>query len=88
MEEIRITLVEKIGKGGCHRGHKPGDRWDYETARGELCPLAMHTLFPMIDILKYGGKLPVSRAGDHRFCCPDADVINVFRIERVSKDKG
>jgi uncharacterized repeat protein (TIGR04076 family) len=80
--KIKITLVDKIGPGGCHRGHKVGDSWDYDTERGYLCPLAMHVLFPMIDILRYGGDLPISREGDARFCCPDADVINVFRIEK------
>lgn len=80
-QQIKITLVDKLGTCCCHRGHKIGDSWDYETERGMLCPMAMHTLFPMIDILRYGGSLPVSKAGDYRFCCPDADVINVFRIE-------
>lgn len=82
MAKIKITLVDKLGPCGCHRGHKVGDVWDYEQDRGKLCPLVMHTLFPMIDILKYGGSLPLSRERDHRFCCPDADVVNVFRIEK------
>ena len=42
--------------------------------------MAMHVLFPMIDILRYGGKLP-----NHRFCCPDVDTINVFQIEKVEE---
>lgn len=80
--KVKITLVDKLGPGVCHRGHKVGDSWDYDNDRGSLCPMAMHTLFPMIDILRYGGRLPVSSAGDSRFCCPDADVINVFRVEK------
>ncbi|MGM9564395.1 TIGR04076 family protein [Evtepia sp.] len=48
---------------------------------GDLCPMAMHVAFPYVDILRYGGKLPPSSAGDFRFCCPDADVINVFQIK-------
>lgn len=43
--------------------------------------MAMHAAFLYVDILRYGGKLPLSKNGDIRFCCPDADVINVFRIE-------
>lgn len=80
--KIKITLVDKIGPKGCHRGHRVGDSWDFDTERGSLCPLAMHVLFPMIDIARYGGELPISSKGDARFCCPDADVINVFRIEK------
>ena len=79
--KIKITLVDKIGDGVCHRGHQIGDSFDYETQRGGLCPMAMHAAFPFIDILRYGGTLPTGKDGDYRFCCPDADVINVFRLD-------
>lgn len=81
--KIKITLVDRIGKCGCHRGHKIGDTFDYDTDRGKLCPMAMHVAFPYIDILRYGGTPPTSCNGEIRFCCPDADVINVFRVELV-----
>ena len=29
--KIRITLVEKKGTMGCHRGHKVGDSYDFDT---------------------------------------------------------
>ena len=75
--KIKITLVEQKGTQPCHRGHKIGDSFDYDSDRGKICPLAMHVLFPMIDILRYGGTLP-----NNRFCCPDVDTINVFKIEK------
>lgn len=78
---IYIELVERKGNYGCHRGHKKGDVFDFDEDRGKLCPMAMHALFPYIDILRYGGMVPSSREhGDIRVCCPDSDVINVFRI--------
>ena len=80
--KIKITLVDRIGKQGCRRGHKIGDTFDYDTERGKLCPMAMHVAFPYIDILRYGGTPPT--AGEIRFCCPDVDVINVFRLEIVT----
>lgn len=80
-KKIQITLVEQKGTCGCHRGHQIGDTFDYDTQRGEICPMAMHVAFPYIDILRYGGTLPPSRNGDFRFCCPDVDVINVFKLE-------
>ena len=58
--KIKITLVDRIGTCGCHRGHKIGDTFDYDTERGKLCPMAMHVAFPYIDILRYGGTPPVS----------------------------
>lgn len=80
--KITITLVERKGTCACHRGHKVGDSFDFDTERGKLCPMVLHVAFPYIDILRYGGKLPLSKEGDIRFCCPDADVINVFRLEK------
>lgn len=52
--KIKITLVERLGSYGCHRGHKIGDTFDYDTERGKLCPMAMHVALPYIDILRYG----------------------------------
>ncbi len=85
--KVRITLVDKLGKCNCHRGHKIGDTFDYDTERGKLCPMAMHVAFPYIDILRYGGKIPLSTHGDIRFCCPDVDVINVFRLEKIDEKR-
>ena len=65
----------------CHRGHQIGDTFDFDLDRGKLCPMAMHVAFPYIDILRYGGQLPLSQNGTFSFCCPDVDVINVFQIE-------
>ena len=47
--KIRITLVEQKGTMGCHRGHKVGDSYDFDTERGNLCPMAMHVAFPYVD---------------------------------------
>jgi uncharacterized repeat protein (TIGR04076 family) len=49
--------------------------------------MAMHCAFPYIDILRYGGKLPLSREGDIRFCCSDADTALVFKLEIVKQGK-
>lgn len=84
--KIRITVTDRIGKQGCHRGHKVGDSFDFDTQRGEICPMAMHVAFPYIDILRYGGNIPGNEEGTAVFCCPDVDTINVFKIEKVSED--
>ncbi|MDL2263366.1 TIGR04076 family protein, partial [Synergistaceae bacterium OttesenSCG-928-I11] len=51
--KIKIELVERMGKYGCHRGHKVGEIYDFDEDRGKLCPMAMHVLFPYINILRY-----------------------------------
>lgn len=75
---VEIKFVEQKEKCPCHRGHQVGDVFDFDKDCGKLCPMAMHVLFPMIDILRYGGKL-----NSYQFCCPDVDTINVFEINKV-----
>ena len=61
--KIKITVIGRKGPCGCHRGHKPGDSFDFDTERGKLCPMAMHVAFPYIDILRYGGSIPGAEPG-------------------------
>lgn len=82
--KIKITLIDRKGPCPCHHGHRIGDSWDFDTQRGELCPMAMHVAFLYADILRYGGSIPGQPDGMAKFCCPDADTINVFQIERLS----
>ena len=64
--KIKITLIDRKGPCGCHRGHKIGDSFDFDTQRGELCPMAMHVAFPYIDILRYGGCILFPRRRYHK----------------------
>lgn len=71
--KIKITLIDRKGPVGCHRGHKVGDSYDFDTQRGELCPMAMHVAFPYVDILQYGGSIPgnahlIWKENDADFC--------------------
>lgn len=54
--KVRITVVDRLGKCGCHRGMRPGMTFDWETERGKMCPMASHIAFPYVDILRYGGN--------------------------------
>ncbi len=83
--KIRITLIDQKGPNPCHRGHKIGDTYDFDTERGLLCPMAMHVAFPYIDILRYGGSIPGQKEGEAVFCCPDVETINVFKIEKIDE---
>ena len=85
---VKITLIDRKGPVGCHRGHRVGDSWDFDTQRGEICPMAMHVAFPYVDILRYGGEIPQrgGEKGTALFCCPDVDTINEFKIEVCEED--
>ena len=84
--KIRITLIDQKGTVGCHRGHKIGDSFDFDTERGNLCPMAMHVAFPYVDILRYGGQIPGQPEGAAVFSCPDVDTLNIFKIERIEEE--
>ena len=86
--KLQITLIDQKGDCPCHRGHRVGDTFDFDTQRGALCPMAMHVAFPFADILRYGGSLPGQPAGTAVFCCPDPETINVFRVEIVADQGG
>lgn len=79
-KKIKIVLTERRGECSCHRGHRIGDTFDFDTERGKLCPMALYTAFPLIDILRYDGKPPRCRDGRICFSCPDPDVLNIFEL--------
>ena len=83
--KIKITIVDRLGPRGCHRGHRVGDCFDFDTERGNLCPMAMHVAFPYIDILRYGGEIPGQPEGTAVFACPDVETLNVFKIEKIDE---
>ncbi len=58
---IRITLIDRLGKRGCHRGHRVGESFDFDTERGKLCPMAMHVAFPMWIFSAMAVPSPASR---------------------------
>lgn len=83
--KIQISVIDRRGEKGCHRGHMIGQTFDYDTQRGDICPMAMHCGFPYIDILRYGGNVPGQPEGIAEFCCSDADTIMVFKAEIVNE---
>ena len=84
-KKVRITLIEQKGDKPCHRGHRVGDSFDFDTQRGLLCPMAMHVAFLYVDILRYGGRIPGQAEGCAVFACPDVETLNVFRAEVVEE---
>ena len=81
--QIRITLIDCKRQAGCPRRPPASQSWDFDTQRGEICPMAMPTASLYIDILRYGGSIPGQKPGQAIFSCPDADTLNIFRVEIV-----
>ena len=59
--KIKISLIDQKGHMGCHRGHRIGDTFDFDTERGALCPMAMHVAFPYIAICGMGENSPANQ---------------------------
>lgn len=83
--KIKITLIDRRGPVGCHRGHRVGDSFDFDTERGKICPMAMHVAFLYVDILRYGGQIPGNEPGTAVLACPDADTLNIWKAEIVTE---
>ncbi len=84
---VRITLESQLKR--CPNGHAVGDAWivDGKTPAG-MCLSAFQSLAPFLMTLRFGGEFPWEEAGEITVCCPDPQVVNVFRLERVARDAG
>lgn len=82
--KIKLTIIDCKGEKLCHRGHRVGQSFDFDKDRGRICPMALHAGFPYIDILRYEGRIPGEPEGTARFCCPDPDTINIFKVEKIT----
>ena len=85
----RYDVVAKVisQQGTCVMGHKVGDKWVFSKTSPEgLCLGALHTLFPSLRVLMFGGSLPWSDDSDTcTVACPDAKNPLVLELRRLRK---
>ncbi len=82
--DVKITLVSQLKK--CPAGHKVGDEFyvGNNTPAG-ICLGAFCSLIPYIQTLKFGGSFFWEKEeGVGTMCCPDPEVVNTFRLERIT----
>ena len=85
--DVRITLIAQ--KKACPNGHKIGDQFlvGRKTPEG-ICMGAFNSLLPFITALRFGAEFPWADNPDEGvFCCPDPEVVNTFRLERITDEK-
>lgn len=83
--DVRITLVSQLAR--CPNGHRPGDAWLVERKTpGGMCLSAFHSLSPFLMALRFGADFPWADRGEVTVSCPDPEVVNVFRLERLEAD--
>ena len=85
--DVKITLVSQLKK--CPAGHKVGDVFYVRGRTPEgMCMGAFGSLFPFISGLRFGGSFPWEKEeGAGTFCCPDPEVVNTFRLERIESSE-
>ena len=87
--DVLITLIAQQKQ--CPSRHKVGDQFVVgRTIPEEMCSAALRRLLPYITALRSGAaEFPWSDNPDEGvFCCPGADVVNTWRLERIEDDKA
>ncbi len=93
--EYLVEIVEAPA-GGCGRGHKPGDTFQYPARKGEICGWLMDSMNGFFRVLEYGGHLPWMYSGTpyektidpdgittEFVRCPDPSTTVVAKITRT-----
>ena len=90
--DVAVKIVSQ--KGSCAAKHNVGDEWLIKSAdawfgrKGQttegMCFFAFHALFPVSQVLLFGGVLPWEKDPDvTRVACPDPDNPVVFELRRL-----
>ena len=80
--QVKAKILEI--KGTCGWGHKVGQEIEvscHDTAG--TCGFLYHDMFPMLQMLQFGGSLPWGEAGIVEVECPDRNNAVKVRLERV-----
>jgi len=85
--DVRIKLIGN--QKPCHSGHKIGEEWLFQDRiPAGICWAAYNSIFPFAAVLKYGGSFPWQTDPDVvTACCPDGEVVNVFELRRIPREK-
>jgi uncharacterized repeat protein (TIGR04076 family) len=80
----KVVRVKTLyAKGGCPKGHRKGEEFVFDSSSLSFCPKALDGLYPYIQLLERGERLPWSRDGEPNILkCPYSDCGNVeFAVE-------
>ena len=86
VSEYKIKITVKEIKGKCSV-HKVGDSAEVvgDKICGDLCLMALHTIFPYLFAMQYGAEFPFKYSSEDvtTVPCPDPDNLTFFEIRRV-----
>jgi uncharacterized repeat protein (TIGR04076 family) len=86
--EKTVLVAEVVeAKGTCSAGHQKGDEIELDCMKpGGLCGYFYHQIFPSLQTLENGGKMPWWENGEE-FMAACADPMNTVTL-RIKKRKG
>ena len=80
LNKVKIEVIEVRGRG-CDYGMEVGDVFYIDENHCNICMWAATSIFPLVQVLKYGGHF---RGTDEPYtciaCCPDAVNTVVFKM--------
>ncbi len=82
--KIKATVTG--AKGVCSTGHKVGDTFEiscYDS--GGLCGFFYHQIFPGLQTMQFGGKLPWWQGNMAHFQCSDPQNEVTIRLDRSER---
>ncbi|MBI2252286.1 MAG: TIGR04076 family protein [Armatimonadetes bacterium] len=84
MDKTKLTLKVVKSKGKCMMGYKTGDCWELDSHIAvELCSHVYYLLYPWIQVLRFGGKIPWGKKENSiRIPCIDEKNMRVFEITK------
>lgn len=85
--KVYIKVVEIKGSGQCPLGLVKDQSWvvaSAETPKG-FCGWAYNSIFPFVQVLRFGGNFPWEKKGQAIVCCPDPNNTVVFKL-KVQED--
>ena len=91
MQKVKLTVVG-MPNAPCMFGHNIGDEiiFDGTKIQGDICPMALASLYPRIYAIMCGARFPYGR-GEHgstfnKTMCPDNANPVFFKIETIGLD--
>jgi len=82
----RVVATVVSVKGRCSAGHREGDVFEISChdAHG-LCGFFYHDIFPDLQTLQFGGRLPWWQGDAIEVECPDSKNLVTLRLERSKR---
>lgn len=85
--KVLVEIIEIKGSGECPLGLAKGQSWFIDSAKVPegFCGWAYNSIFPFIQVLRFGGSFPWEKEGEATVCCPDPHNTVVFKL-KVQED--